>query len=199
MRSPHRPLRRAPRGFSLIEAMVAMAVLAIGLLGMASLQIVGVRSNQFGGRMARASQLGHDLIEQVQRWDYADTRLTALQVVTTPTDTVVKNRWDLGRADTVPSTVRPQFGDTAGDANAVTAGALGTTYQGLSNDVDKDGKPDFRRYWNVYDLQVTESGKVTVKGKLVQVIVRWKDASVAGGNRQVSMSTFKPDPLAAVL
>lgn len=190
-----------PRGFSLVEAIVAMTVLAVGLLGMASLQIVGVRANQFGGRMARATQLGHDLIEQVQRWDYTDARLATLSMVATPSDTRVTSRWNLGRDKVIPSSIRPQFGDTPGDENTTNPGALGATYQGLSNDVDRDGVPDFHRYWNVFDLQVLESGKLTVKGKLVQVIVRWPDAGsgAEATYRQVELSTFKPDPLAGVL
>ena len=40
------PRRR--RGFSLVETMVAMGVLAVGLLGMASMQVVAVRANPIG-------------------------------------------------------------------------------------------------------------------------------------------------------
>src|SRR5205823_5920150 len=51
----------AARGFTMIEALVSLVVMLIGLLGLASLQVVGVRSNHFGRKMAIASVLMHDL------------------------------------------------------------------------------------------------------------------------------------------
>jgi prepilin-type N-terminal cleavage/methylation domain-containing protein len=45
------------RGFTLVEAMVSIGVLAVGLLGMAQLQIYGIRSNQGARATMRAAQL----------------------------------------------------------------------------------------------------------------------------------------------
>jgi len=55
-----RPSRRWDRGFSIIEGMVASIIMLVGLLGLASLQVVGVRSTHFGKKMALASQLARD-------------------------------------------------------------------------------------------------------------------------------------------
>ena len=49
--------RHMDRGFSLIEALVASMVMLIGLLGLAGLQVVGMRANNLGKRMAQASLL----------------------------------------------------------------------------------------------------------------------------------------------
>lgn len=192
--------RRAERGFSIIEAIIAMSILAIGLIGMAALQIVAVRANQFGSRMGHASALARDLAENAQRWDYADARLAVLETVASADDAKIQAKWEMGRAEVVPSSARAQFGELAGDTNATTANALGATYQGLSPDLDLDGTPEFHRYWTSWGLDLTASG--TPQGKLVQIVVRWKDASVSVGGvtgyRQVALSTYVPNPQAAL-
>lgn len=183
-------LRRRRRGFSLVETMIAMGVLAVGLTGMAALQIVGVKSAQMSKRVAGASQLAAELTEAVQRWDYNDARLTPLTTITSTTDARLVKRLDLGRGDTLASDARPQFGELAGDTNAQNADSLGADYTGLTSDLDRDGKREFARYWTVFGLDLANTGIPT--GKLVVVVVRWKEQGV--GFRQVTTSTFRPNP-----
>src|SRR5436853_3515036 len=66
---------RMDRGFSLIESMVASVVMLIGLLGLAGLQVTGMRANNLGKRMAQASLLAQDLVQNMQVWQYGDARL----------------------------------------------------------------------------------------------------------------------------
>jgi prepilin-type N-terminal cleavage/methylation domain-containing protein len=193
---------RAPRGFTLLEAMIALAVMAIGLLGLASLQVVGVRANHLGRKMALASALMRDLAESVQRWDYADARLAGPRpIVTSTTDATITSRWDMGRAATASYTA--DYAEQAADANATNQGQLtAANYTGLlATRVD----PDYgaaatvpvgvKRYWNVFTLDVSGSG--SAQGKLVQIIVRWREPGV--GMRQITGSTFRPNPAASGL
>ena len=53
-------------GFSLTEVLVAMLVLAIGLLGLAALQIAGVRSNQTAYYRSVATQLAYDMADRMR-------------------------------------------------------------------------------------------------------------------------------------
>jgi hypothetical protein len=97
--------------------------------------------------------------------------------------------WDMGSSDKAKS--KAQYSDSpTTDANATTSNALAQNYQGLSTDVDGDGKPDFIRYWNVYEVDVSGTG--TPNGKLVQIITRWKDPNV--GWRQIAITTFRRNP-----
>jgi type IV pilus modification protein PilV len=194
--------RAAARGFTMIEALVSLAVMLIGLLGLASLQVVGVRSNHFGRKMALASVLMHDLTDSVQRWDYNDARLAAPRaIVTSTTDTTITSRWDMGRGTTASYTA--DYAEQAGDANATSQGQLtAANYTGLlTANVDRDfsnaqtAALGIMRYWNVFTVDVTGGG--SANGKLIQIIVRWKEPGL--GMRQITGSTFRPNPSASGL
>jgi type IV pilus assembly protein PilV len=63
---PHRVLRSAARGFTLIEALVALVVLSIGLLGVAGMQIAGLRANQSAASRTQASYLADDIADRMR-------------------------------------------------------------------------------------------------------------------------------------
>jgi Tfp pilus assembly protein PilV len=183
MHTHRRPQNRASeRGTSLIESMIAMAIVLVGLLGFASLQIVTSRVNHFNKRMAQASAMATDMAENVMRWSYADSRLSpsGMATINSTTDASLVSKWDLGRATTPAYTV--QFSEAAGN--------LGTDYQGIAADVDGDGSAEFTRYWNVYAANF--GGTPAANGKLVQIIVRWKEPGF--GYRQVTTVAYKPNP-----
>ncbi len=64
------------RGFTLIEAMSAMAVTTIGLVGMLGAFAQARGATGVARLESRAAALIRDLEENVQNWDYADPRLT---------------------------------------------------------------------------------------------------------------------------
>jgi Tfp pilus assembly protein PilV len=194
------------RGFSLVEALMASIVMLVGLLGLATLQVVGVRSNHFGRHMTQASQLAQDLIENLQRWDYNDVRISpaiarSWNVQDATSTAAVDKEWDMGRGaaatHTDGSSYTADFSE--GTANANRTAALGAAfcapsppgcpYIGLSGDVDGDGVLDYQRYWNVW---TTTFDGATTTGKFIQVIVRWKETGL--GYRQIAASTFKEIP-----
>jgi type IV pilus assembly protein PilV len=57
---------RSAKGFTLIEAMVALVVLSIGLLGVAGMQIVGLRANLSAASRTQASYLADDIIDRMR-------------------------------------------------------------------------------------------------------------------------------------
>ncbi len=58
--------RRQSCGFTLIEVLVAMLVLAIGLMGIAGLQVFGVQGNASALNKNLAAQLAYDLADRVR-------------------------------------------------------------------------------------------------------------------------------------
>ncbi len=68
--------RRSQSGFSIIEVLVAMLVLAIGLLGLAALQAQGLRFNHDAYIRTQATHLASDIIDRMRtnRANIADYR-----------------------------------------------------------------------------------------------------------------------------
>ena len=62
-----------PRGFSLIEVVCALAVLGIGLLAVAGLQMSAVRNNSTGNEMTIALMLAERRIETLKNTDDLST------------------------------------------------------------------------------------------------------------------------------
>jgi len=78
------------RGFTLLEVMIAMVILAIGLLGLAALQVVAIQGNAFGHQMSYATALAQNTFEQLETCALDDP---ALDQSTNPhTQTIVGNQ-----------------------------------------------------------------------------------------------------------
>ena len=54
------------RGFTLVEVLIAMVILAVGLLGLAALQASGLKSNQSAYYRSQATQLAYDISDRMR-------------------------------------------------------------------------------------------------------------------------------------
>jgi type IV pilus assembly protein PilV len=91
-----RTARSRSRGFSLIEVLITILILAIGLLGMAALQAVSMRSNQSANFRTQATALAYMIIDRmransdaVQTGGYLATDLGAFDCAGDPTDSPI--------------------------------------------------------------------------------------------------------------
>lgn len=57
---------------TLIEVMIALAVLAVGLLAMLAMQVSAMRSGKYGRHTTQAAQLARDQMEFLHRLDWDD-------------------------------------------------------------------------------------------------------------------------------
>lgn len=62
----HANARWSQAGFGLVEVLVAMLVLAIGLLGLAGLQMRSMQATDDASQMATANRLSEDIIERIR-------------------------------------------------------------------------------------------------------------------------------------
>jgi len=66
MKMHNRSLAYRAKGFTLIEALVALVVLSIGLLGVAALQLTSLRSNHSSAMRSQATYLAYDIIDRMR-------------------------------------------------------------------------------------------------------------------------------------
>lgn len=166
--------QRLQRGATLLEAMVAMAVLMVGAAGAASLQRQSAFFMADARQATRASGFGQDLVAQIELWEYDDPRLanTSTANDAAPTD---------GLELDVPA-VAPDHGEADLTLN-------GTTWTGLPQQLLIDN--GMERYWSV-SYGDDANGNGTPDAARVTVVVRWRPAG-AGVWRFATFFVVKPN------
>lgn len=118
---PHRV-----RGFTLIEALVALLVLSIGLLGIAALQLSSLRSNYSASLRSQATLLAYDIVDRMRANQIAAANgAYIIGLTTTPTGgsgIVAQDdlaRWKQNLTDTLGPTAQGSIA-SAGVGSAAT-------------------------------------------------------------------------------
>jgi type IV pilus assembly protein PilV len=91
IRQRHTPFMQKSGGFTLIEVMIAMVILAVGLLGLAGLQATGLRNNQSAYNRSQATQLAYDMSDRIRANPInARNFATSIYATVTPDDAEAK-------------------------------------------------------------------------------------------------------------
>ncbi|PXX43692.1 MULTISPECIES: type IV pilus modification protein PilV [Aquitalea] len=80
--SQRQVIRQSARGFTLLEVLVAIVILAIGLLGIAGLQLNNLRYSAQSAARAQASLLAEQMAERIRNNPTADYSQTSSGTVT---------------------------------------------------------------------------------------------------------------------
>jgi type II secretory pathway pseudopilin PulG len=167
---------RTQRGITLLENMLAMAVLLIGATGVAGIQRQSTAFLGDSRKITRAATFAGDLAAQIQLWDFDDPRLV---------NPDLGNDADLGDSAFQFQVLGPPPADHGeGD---LTLG--GRTWAGLPRALlDANG---MERYWNVSYVDVDSNGNAIPDAVRVAVIVRWRTGS---GWRRIVVPVVKVNP-----
>ncbi|WAC06331.1 MAG: prepilin-type N-terminal cleavage/methylation domain-containing protein [Thermodesulfobacteriota bacterium] len=121
------------KGFTLVELMIAVVVLAIGILGLIGLQVAAMNGNLSANKMTTAMTLAQDEIEQLKRLPLTNGALT-----------------DAGNNDKLTSPANAaSFEHT--DAN-----------NPINESGENTGLGGYYRFWNVADDTPTQGAKTVV-------------------------------------
>ena len=67
------------KGFTLLEVLIGLIVLAVGLLAAAGMQITSIKGNHFGSNLTRATILCQDKLEELKNVRYSHPSLASGQ------------------------------------------------------------------------------------------------------------------------
>ena len=70
---------RKPKGFTLIEVMAGLIILAIGLLGIATMQITSIKGGYFSSNVTQATIFAQDKLEYLKSLSHNDSNLNSGQ------------------------------------------------------------------------------------------------------------------------
>ena len=67
------------RGFSLIEVLIGLVVLAFSLLAIAGMQLTSIRGNHFSSDLTQATVVAQNKLEELRNLPYSDPKLSSGQ------------------------------------------------------------------------------------------------------------------------
>jgi prepilin-type N-terminal cleavage/methylation domain-containing protein len=172
--------RSSERGFTLIESMLAMAIMLVGAVGLGSLYTTGIRMNGDARRMTRATAIAQDLVSNIALWPYNEASGSPLANASTANDGDVGDSAYAFQGDANP------LGDGLADHGEADLTAMGTAWTGLPA-AELGGV--YERYWNVRYVDTNGNGVNDLAQ--IAVIVRWPHG---GGWRRVVLLTAKVNP-----
>jgi type IV pilus modification protein PilV len=75
---------RKQHGFTLIEVMIAVVILAVGLLALMAMQIVSIKANAFSSEMTYSTMLAQEQLETLKNLPFTDADLTETETSGVP-------------------------------------------------------------------------------------------------------------------
>jgi prepilin-type N-terminal cleavage/methylation domain-containing protein len=157
-------MKNSENGFTLIEVLIAIAVLSIGILAMQAMQGISIEENSKSSSISNKSNLAASRIEQIINLDYGDPSLDDTDGDGTGQDiSPLDGRDDDDDGDPNTMGVNEEFGLRhwqCWDNGGVLQDAFGVAVPGCIRVADHAAVfEDFAIYWNVADNQPSENTK----------------------------------------
>lgn len=174
-----RPPRPSPRGSSLIELMIAMAVIAVGLLAMWHLHVLGITSNAAGRRHTIATAIARELVSGLDRLAFSDDLISShpnYRAQGTPAGPPASALF--GPLVAGDGTIRTGAG--VYEWNDATMAVPGVRLDSQMREKG-DSAAGYERRWTVWELLSPQPGAAggTAGVKLIAVSVIWHDPPFA--------------------
>ncbi len=167
----HANRRRPERGVTLLEAVISLALLLVGIVGMMHLQIVGVTADAGARAQTRAFQLARELVTGIEKLDPADPLVASHHSGASPPPAFGRLLLPDG---TVATSGYTPWDDAKPIAGVTTDAAL-LAREGA--DPGDATRPLFQRRWSVWQA---ETAAATGGVNLVAVSVTYREKALPG-------------------
>ena len=67
------------KGFTLVEVLIGLIILAVGLLGISGMMITSMKGNHFSSNLTRATVIAQNKLEELRNLRFYDSKLTSGQ------------------------------------------------------------------------------------------------------------------------
>jgi type IV pilus assembly protein PilV len=94
------------KGFTLIEVLVGLIILAVGLLGVAGMQLTSVKGNSFSNNLTQASYVAQDRIEHLKNLPITSPIFASTQTYTESQVDISGQKFNRSYRITVNGTLR---------------------------------------------------------------------------------------------
>lgn len=190
----HPSLSRA-RGTTLIEAMAALVVFTVGILGVMQMNVLASRQNNLARGEAAASKIARDLAYNFERLPYdhpifSQSPSSGYLVHTDPAFTDFTNTTGLVKLSDVPALIASKARPLSGSAEAM------VTVEGGATNVSGFGT--YEVAWRAAPFFDPDPAyaSTTPEARIIVIMVRFK--TVLNTYRQVNVYTVKYNPEAII-
>lgn len=186
--------RKRSTGYTLIEVLIAVAILAVGLLGMAGIQLKGMRGTQNSFLRTEAVTLANSMAERMlaNPGGFKDNIYVGLNTSAVDCSTPPKHcsaHWGGGAAEICDAKEMAQYDEYTW--------ACGVPASGGAKGGVKDLLPNGKGLVTCYDSDTTDTDPCTVGSPLV-ISIEWADVTPDTAElvtRKITLNTAKPFPL----
>ncbi len=165
---------KSARGVGLIEVLIAMFVLAIGLLGVAGLQLVSMQNNNSALMRTQAAQLSYEIIDRIRANPDQDYSVAMATAPVAPTDCV-------GAAANCSASQMKDFDIAEWKCS------LGAYFDNnVCTTMVTNGS-----LISVNDLLPEGNGSVAINGDTYTITVQWNDVRAVDGNGDPLLASYQ--------
>ena len=177
----HLSSKRKIEGFTLVEVLIAMMILLVGLLGIASMQIMAMKGNQHARESTEKTVTANSIMEWLVGLPFDSDNLRVTHADLDPTVAVVRHSIIVEADGTL--TMEAEFGDGSTD-DIDTAPPANLIPQGGAKNIQEVKWTVDVHSWEDDGDGVYEAGEET--SKLIEVEVVWED------DGSTTISNIKP-------
>lgn len=170
-------------GFTLLEAMIALLILSVGIIGAALMQMQAIRGNDNGMGRTKANDIGLAVMEELRRLPFDDARACPAGTPAVFSVAGLNSGSNIGGAAVAPALAGhivslvdfPNF-------------PASYTFSAATNTLVDDSGRSYQVFWNS-NLDAFGTGAATQPACVINLFVYWQ--SPLGGLQHLQYTTYK--------
>ncbi len=177
-------------GFTLLEAMIALLILSVGIIGAALMQMQAIRGNDNGMARTKANDIGLAVMEELKRLPFDDARACPVGTPTAFSVAGLNSGSNIGGAAVAPAAAGHSFSVANFPAfpSAADFPNFPASYSIVGSSLVDDSGRSYQVFWNA-NLDAFGTGAAIQPACVINLFVYWQ--SPLGGLQHLQYTTYK--------